>query len=93
MEIVNKDDVYRKESMYNKRFMENMFEEIKEDTKLEPHYVMFSESTVRERLDIDKNTNLESIYRRLRIILKDSDVKVSLRKHTDGFKVFVFCSK
>jgi len=93
MEIINKDDVYKKESMYSKKFMDNLFEEIKEDTKFEPHYVIFSESTIRERLNINKNTNLESIYRRLRIILVNSDIKISLRKHADGFRVFVFCSK
>lgn len=95
MDIIPEDEVhrYKRDSKYNKKFIENVLPKIREYTKTEPYTMAVSEKTIRELLDVDKDTSLESIYKRLKIITSDTNIGISFKDHVIGSKAIIFYDK
>jgi len=95
MDIVPEDEVhrYKRDSKYRKKFIENVLPKIMEYTKTEPYTIAFSEGTIRELLDVDKNTKLDSIHARLKTILQGTNIGIYYRDHVIGSKAVIFYGK
>lgn len=99
MELVADNDVKKlgREGKYEVKFDENVLPFINPYLRSEEGKVSIIEDVIRTMLDVDKDVKLDSIYRRLRSILKDSDIGVSLgaehRNTPYEYKVITFWSK
>lgn len=95
MDLIPNEEIYKykKKSKYKEEFnfksKVGLYSWLREVLKTNEHAVL-KEDYIKKWLEINESTKIDSIYRRIREILKNSDMGVKIGKHLDGDRVLVF---
>ncbi len=91
MDLVPSEDIYKykRKSKYEEEFNAGLYPWIKQVLKTKEQAV-FKEKDMRQWLQINEDTTIYSVYKRMRVVLQRSDLGIKIGTHLDGNRVLIF---